>query len=204
MMDSPSSPAEWIVATRELVLRDGTNICLAEPGEDGIQALFSMGWIDWTKMLAGNGIGVGSFVFPTPKGALQRVADDFSTVTELHTAITGDARKPLVLQQGGDGAAGSAVLWVSPSLTCFKGHFPLQPVVPGVVLMGWVVDEIRRRRPYAPDILEFRQVKFQRVVTPCGTLKTSWTLTDGSLATYVVGSSEGVNAKGQCVFEGTG
>jgi hypothetical protein len=204
MTDAPTSPAGWIVASRELVLGDGTRVCLAEPGEDGIRALFSMGWTAWTEMLAGIGIGGGCFVFPVPAGALQRAPDGCGTVTELHAAITGDARKPPVLQQGGNGAAGNAVLWVPPSSTCFTGHFPLQPVVPGVVLMGWVVDQIRQRRADAPDILEFRQVKFQRVVTPCGTLRISWTGADGSLVTYVVESSDGINAKGQCVFEGTG
>jgi 3-hydroxymyristoyl/3-hydroxydecanoyl-(acyl carrier protein) dehydratase len=146
-------------------------------------------------------VGIDCFVVPVPRGALQKVPDESGTRTDLHAAIAGDARKPFVLQRSLDGAGGRVVVWVPPSLACFRGHFPAHPVVPGVVLMGWAVDEIRRLRPDGPRIREFRQVKFQRVVMPCDTLKISWTLTDASHATYVVESCSGVNAKGQCVFE---
>ena len=197
------SSANWIVATREHCIGDGSKVCFAEPDEMGVQALFSMGWTDWTGVLRGLGVGIDSFVFPVPRGALQKVFDESNAITDLHTAIAGDARKPFVLQRSRDGAGGCVVMWVPPSLTCFRGHFPAHPVVPGVVLMGWAVDEIRRLSPDGPAIREFRQVKFQRVVRPCDTLKISWTLTDASLATYVVESCSGVNAKGQCVFEET-
>lgn len=201
MTQLPRPSASWIVASREHCIGDGSTVCFAEPDEAGVQALFSMGWTDWTGVLCGDGVGVGSVVFPVPRGALQRVVGDVNAITDLHTTIAGDARKPFVLQRSRDGAGGCVVMWVPPSLACFRGHFPAHPVVPGVVLMGWAVDEIRRLRPDGPDIREFRQVKFQRVVRPCDTLKISWTLTNASLATYVVESCFGINAKGQCVFE---
>jgi 3-hydroxymyristoyl/3-hydroxydecanoyl-(acyl carrier protein) dehydratase len=204
MTQSSSSAADWILAAREHVMGDGTRVCLAEPGDAGVEALFSMGWADWTKALGDIGIGIGSFVFPVPRGAARQVVGAFSATADLHAAIAGDARRPVVLQRSGDGARGCAVLWVPPSLTCFRGHFPLQPVVPGVVLMGWAVGEMRRPRPGEPDILEFRQVKFQRVVTPCDTLRISWAPAGASLANYLVESSAGINAKGQCVFEEEG
>ena len=201
MTQLPRPSASWIVASREHCIGDESKVCFTEPDEIGVQALFCMGWTNWTGVLRGDGVGVGSVVFPVPRGALQRVVGKVNAITDLHTAIAGDARKPFVLQRSRDGAGGSVVIWVPPSLACFRGHFPAHPVVPGVVLMGWAVDEIRRLRPDGPDIREFRQVKFQRVVRPCDTLKISWTLTDASLATYVVESCSGVNAKGQCVFE---
>jgi 3-hydroxymyristoyl/3-hydroxydecanoyl-(acyl carrier protein) dehydratase len=195
------SSASGIVAIREHCIGDGSKVCLAEPDEIGVRALFSMGWTDWTGVLRGLGVGIDCFVVPVPRGALQKVPDESGTRTDLHAAIAGDARKPFVLQRSLDSAGGSVMVWVPPSLACFRGHFPAHPVVPGVVLMGWAVDEIRRLRPDGPRIREFRQVKFQRVVMPCDTLKISWTLTDASHATYVVESCSGVNAKGQCVFE---
>lgn len=197
------SSASWIAAIREHRVGDGAKVCFAELEETGVQALFSMGWADWTGVLRGLGVGIDCFVVPVPRGALQKVPDESGTRTDLHTAIAGDARKPFVLQRSRDGAGGRVVMWVPPTLACFRGHFPAHPVVPGVVLMGWAVGEIRRLRPDLPGIREFRQVKFQRVVGPCDTLKISWTLTDVSHATYVVESCFGVNAKGQCVFEET-
>lgn len=196
-MTEPSlSCADWVVAARDQTCSDGTEVSLAEPGETGLQALFCIGWTDWTEALR----GPGAIVFPVPAGALQNVGERFDSLADLHAAITGDARRPVVLQRSGDATQGRVILWVPPPLSCFAGHFPGHPVVPGVVLIGWAVAEIRSWQPAGTEIREFRQVKFQRVVTPGDTLRISWTRSDAALATYVVESSGGVNARGQCVL----
>ena len=44
---------------------------------------------------------------------------------------------------------------------CYAGHFPGNPVVPGVVLLELVVEAVARRAPR-----EARNVKFHRAVKP--------------------------------------
>jgi 3-hydroxyacyl-[acyl-carrier-protein] dehydratase len=42
----------------------------------------------------------------------------------------------------------------------FAGHFPGRPIVPGVMLLEWVLDEIARVRQCAPRELRTREAKF--------------------------------------------
>ena len=47
----------------------------------------------------------------------------------------------------------------------FRGHFPGNPIVPGVMLLEWVQDEVARAVSRAPSALRIREAKF---FTPLG------------------------------------
>ena len=42
----------------------------------------------------------------------------------------------------------------------FAGHFPGRPIVPGVMLLEWVLDGVARSRGCAPSALRIREAKF--------------------------------------------
>ena len=52
----------------------------------------------------------------------------------------------------------------------FAGHFPGRPIVPGVMLLEWVLQEIARARGCAPKYLRIREAKF---FTPLGPAETA-------------------------------
>ena len=48
----------------------------------------------------------------------------------------------------------------------FSGHFPGRPIVPGVMLLEWVVEECARLRACAPSTLRVREAKFFTPLQP--------------------------------------
>jgi 3-hydroxymyristoyl/3-hydroxydecanoyl-(acyl carrier protein) dehydratase len=57
-------------------------------------------------------------------------------------------------------------LSINPDLCYFEGHFPDAPVLPGVVLVGWVMDYAQEY--FNPDyyLSSTRQLKFHHGVKP--------------------------------------
>jgi len=48
----------------------------------------------------------------------------------------------------------------------FAGHFPGRPIVPGVMLLEWVLGECARTRGVATSALRVREAKFFRPLQP--------------------------------------
>jgi 3-hydroxyacyl-[acyl-carrier-protein] dehydratase len=63
----------------------------------------------------------------------------------------------------------SAPISVPLEHPCYAGHFPNQPILPGVVLLELVVDQIGRGAPRA-----IPAVKFQRSLAPGESFTLSW------------------------------
>jgi 3-hydroxyacyl-[acyl-carrier-protein] dehydratase len=62
------------------------------------------------------------------------------------------------------------------------GHFPGQPIVPGVVILDLLVEEWRRRRPDAP-LRGLRKMKFVAMLAPGQEFSVSWgEIRDGKVA----------------------
>ncbi len=65
-------------------------------------------------------------------------------------------------------AAFSGVLWVDPALPCFAGHFPGNPILPGLVQIDWAVTEAAAAFSGAAED-KFRgmsNIKFKAPVAP--------------------------------------
>ena len=79
----------------------------------------------------------------------------------------------------------------------FAGHFPARPVLPGALLLDWVVDAIQQQQSCA--ITGVTQVKFQRAAEPGDQLRLSLRC-DGARARFEVialrGSAEHPVASG--------
>jgi 3-hydroxymyristoyl/3-hydroxydecanoyl-(acyl carrier protein) dehydratase len=48
----------------------------------------------------------------------------------------------------------------------FAGHFPGRPIVPGAMLLEWVLEEVARQRGCAPATLRVREAKFFAPLPP--------------------------------------
>lgn len=61
----------------------------------------------------------------------------------------------------------AVVAWSVPAdHPALAGHFPGQPIVPGVVLLGTVLDEARRRLAFRPGGSRWQRIKFLQPVGP--------------------------------------
>lgn len=57
-------------------------------------------------------------------------------------------------------------LFIPPDLAQCEGHFPGQPVLPGVVQVDWAVMLAARHLGLAIDVAQKLQVKFRRITQP--------------------------------------
>lgn len=190
----------WLAHAAECVLETGSTVLLGVPTDEGLEALYAMGWHAWADAISEQATNRDTRIFPAPWAAISQAGDRSETIEHLHAAITGDTRKPVVLARDLAGAEGRLVAWVPPTLAWFKGHFPGRPVVPGVTLVGWAVAEIRLLHRGARPIREFRQMKFQRIVEPNATLQFTCSVAGGELGSYLIRSKDGVHASGQVLF----
>lgn len=67
-------------------------------------------------------------------------------------------------------------LFVPAQLFWFKGHFPLQPLLPGVAQLEWVLYYARQLFAQKSSIKTIDVIKFQRPILPNATLflQLSW------------------------------
>lgn len=73
--------------------------------------------------------------------------------------------EPIVSEQGDDALA--LTMEIAPTVQWFKGHFPEQPVLPGVVQTHWAV-ELARALVVAPSqtLCAVVNLKFHKMILP--------------------------------------
>lgn len=57
-------------------------------------------------------------------------------------------------------------LRIDGGLDCFRGHFPGEPILPGVVQIGWVVGLAAELFQVPDSVHELKKIKFNRVIRP--------------------------------------
>jgi 3-hydroxymyristoyl/3-hydroxydecanoyl-(acyl carrier protein) dehydratase len=65
----------------------------------------------------------------------------------------------------------SADIHVQSDSPWFDGHFPAEPILPGVAQIGMVFDAIRKARNQDLKISSVRRVRFKRMIRPDDRLK---------------------------------
>ncbi len=64
-----------------------------------------------------------------------------------------------------------ADIHVPPDSPWFRGHFPGEPILPGVAQIGMVIDAIRQARDQDLKVASVRRVRFKQIIRPDDTLK---------------------------------
>jgi hypothetical protein len=92
-------------------------------------------------------------------------------------------------------------LTLDPQLLVFDGHFPQQPILPGVAQLDWAVRYAREVFEIPPAFLRMEALKFQQVARPglvlC--LQLEWVAANATLR-FAYHSALGPHASGRVVF----
>ena len=81
---------------------------------------------------------------------------------------------------------------VPPGHPIFVGHFPGRPIVPGVMLLEWVLGEIAQLRGCAPSVLRIREVKFIAPLAPAARADLHFELAGGRCAFSIRHGTESI------------
>ena len=65
----------------------------------------------------------------------------------------------------------TADIWVRTDSPWFRGHFPGEPILPGVAQIGMVMDAIRQARDQDLKVSAVRRVRFKQIIRPDDKLK---------------------------------
>ncbi len=89
--------------------------------------------------------------------------NDIAILERLSTAEEGF---PRTLSINADGPRTRILLEASPSLCWFRGHFPKQPVLPGIVQLHWAILVGRALYGFESVPREIKRLKFKKVIIP--------------------------------------
>lgn len=89
--------------------------------------------------------------------------------SRLAVSLAASIGEPWWLDLQRDEAKGTALFYVHPKLPCFAGHFPGQPLLPGVVQLEWAMGLAQRLWPdhcQAQNFAGLARLKFKAPVEP--------------------------------------
>jgi len=108
------------------------------------------------------------------------------------------ARPVVVASQPGEGPSAVLELRVQPDLACLRGHFPVLPVVPGAVQLGWALAFGAELLGTSPAMRGCLSVKFERIIQPGRSLRLLITSEAGhSMLRFEYSSALGKHSSGR-------
>ena len=111
-----------------------------------------------------------------------------------------DKSFPRVLSLTGDESQVLLQLEISPDLDWFRGHFPDQPVLPGVVQLHWAVLVAQACYNLADTPKEIKRLKFKNIVTPPQTLQLTVSLRGSYEIQFDFSNSGATFSEGRLIF----
>lgn len=108
---------------------------------------------------------------------------------------------PVVLARRCSDARSELDLSIGAGNPCFEGHFPGQPILPGVVQIGWAVHYAGELHGLGPAVTTLEQIKFKRPILPGAQLTLHLTLAgDGRKLRYEYRDAEHSYSSGTLNF----
>jgi 3-hydroxymyristoyl/3-hydroxydecanoyl-(acyl carrier protein) dehydratase len=112
-----------------------------------------------------------------------------------------DAREPLhVATLAHCAEAVHRVLHVPPDLAWFMGHFPSEPILPGIVQVGWAVNAARVLTGRAEGPASVQQLKFKSPIRPQSIVDLALARVDGGV-TFAFRSARGECSSGRLLYQ---
>lgn len=125
------------------------------------------------------------------------VTNDRSVLERLPTTEQGF---PCVLSISDEPPQTRILLEVSSELCWFRGHFPGQPVLPGIVQLHWAILVCRVLYGFESVPLEIKRLKFKKVIVPPRTLELVVSQKGAHEVLFSFSSLGDRNSEGQIVF----
>jgi 3-hydroxymyristoyl/3-hydroxydecanoyl-(acyl carrier protein) dehydratase len=124
-------------------------------------------------------------------------ADRLGLVTRLPMKAQGF---PRVLSVAKESPHTCVLLDVSSDLCWFRGHFPGQPVLPGIVQLHWAILVCRGLYGFANVPHEVKRLKFKKVVVPPRDLELRVSCQSEGEVLFRFSSLDDVNSEGKILF----
>lgn len=121
----------------------------------------------------------------------------------MASEVRQDNRWPVVLKVDAISHTGSVIhIKVPHDLTCFGGHFPEFPILPGVVQIDWVVALAADYLSVEGSVQTIERLKFMRPIRPGQQLSLELIFTgDRGWLDFTYLYQGHVCSKGRCVYE---
>lgn len=94
----------------------------------------------------------------------------------------------------------TARLSVDPDLKCFNGHFPSEPVLPGIIQTHWAVQIARAAFDFSLQPQRIKRLKFKQVVVPPQQLDLVLSREKHDEVQFAFTSTIGKHSEGRLVF----
>lgn len=120
--------------------------------------------------------------------------------TQLVSLPDADDSFPRVLCVSADSGCLRVKLDITQDLCWFRGHFPGQPVLPGVVQLHWAIIVARAFFGFRGSPSEIKRLKFKKVVTPPEVLELFVSRQVSNEVQFEFCSPDAQNSLGRLVF----
>ena len=121
---------------------------------------------------------------------------------ELSEQITGDF--PPIVAIDADGDEMTLCLDVRPDLAWFEGHFPGEPVLPGIIQVHWAAEIASILFGLAGPPQHVKRLKFSNIIVPPRTVELVLARHGDHEVQFTVRSTDQQHSQGRLVFPGTG
>ncbi|MGH8222879.1 MAG: hypothetical protein ACREQZ_07880 [Woeseiaceae bacterium] len=115
-------------------------------------------------------------------------AEKDPSVPEILTLEPGDGELRVTLHVGAD-------------MPCFRGHFPGNPVLPGVLQLQWAVEISRLNFGFSRPPSQILRLKFKSIVVPPSRIELRITRGAGADVTFSYASEAGTHSQGLLRFD---
>ena len=126
---------------------------------------------------------------------------EFDLDCRLVSLPDADQSFPRVLSLAGDEAYICVRLNISPDLHWFRGHFPDQAVLPGVIQLHWAVLIAQACFGFSSVPAEIKRLKFKKIVTPPAELELTVSRHGPAAVQFEFSSSDAKNSEGRLFFD---
>ena len=110
--------------------------------------------------------------------------------------------KPEIINESAGSNSAELEIRAPATLVYFQGHFPDQPVLPGVVQLHWAIHLARERFELKPSFRGMEVLKFHRIIEPDTPVTlVIESLDEGSKLKFSYTSELGMHSQGRVLFE---